>query len=210
MRLVALISGGGRTLLNLQDRIESGELPCRVEVVVSSRSDAPGVSRARSRGLRVEVVDHRVLGESAAHAALDAVLAGAGADLVCCCGWLRWLRLRPSDRGRVVNIHPSLLPRFGGRGMYGDRVHGAVLSSGASYTGCTVHFVDEAYDHGPVILQRACRVEPGDDVSSLSARVFGLECAAYPAALCALASGRVRLEGDRAVWSGSSAGGVDQ
>ena len=188
LRIAVLLSGGGRTLMNLVDRIDDAKLNARIDTVISSRADAPGVERARARGFDVQVAQD---GE------VSSLLDPDRHDLVCLCGWLRHLHLEPWMHGRVMNIHPSLLPAFGGRGMYGDRVHAAVLQSGIPNTGCTVHFVDEEYDHGPVVIQRACMVEPGDTVESLAARVFTIECDVYPEAITLFAEGRLRLDGDR-------------
>lgn len=187
-RLAGLISGGGRTLLNLADAIDRGDLDAEIAVAISSRPDAPGVARLRARGITVACPPRDD------HEAISRILREADVDLVCLCGYLRWLRIDPWMRGRVINIHPSLLPRHGGHGMYGDRVHAAVLAAGDAESGCTVHVVDEQYDHGPTILQRRCPVEPGDDVASLAARVFAEECLAYPEAIALVASGAVRVE----------------
>lgn len=196
-RLAGLISGGGRTLVNLHEAIERGELAAEIAVVIASRPTLVGVERARALGLEVVSCPDR-----ADHDAVESALRAADVDLVCLCGYLRWLRIAPWMRGRVLNIHPSLLPRHGGQGMFGDRVHAAVLAAGEGETGCTVHFVDEEYDHGPTILQRRCVVQPGDDVRALADRVFAEECLAYPAAIGAVAEGRVQLEEGRAIWSG--------
>lgn len=187
LRLVGMLSGGGRTLLNLLDAIDSGRLSATVDLAIASRPSAPGIERVRARGVRVEIVPVRdprdAAAEAAAHDAVDRLLDGAAPDLVCLCGWLRWVRVAPHRRHRMVNIHPSLLPDFGGPGMHGDRVHAAVLAAGRRHSGCTVHLVDEHYDQGPVLLRRACPVLPDDTVTSLAARVFRQECLAYPEAL---------------------------
>lgn len=193
LRIAAMLSGGGRTLLNLLDEIDAGRLAAEVVTVISSRSTAAGVERARDRGLDVHVVAERD------DDAVSALLARAEPDLVCLCGYLRLLRIDPWMVGRVVNIHPSLLPAHGGRGMYGDRVHAAVLEAGDAETGCTVHFVDEEYDHGPTVLQRRCPVEDGDDVDRLAGRVFAEECIAYPEAIRRIADGRVRFKDGRII-----------
>lgn len=189
-RLGVLISGGGRTALNLLDRIEDGSLPATIAVAVSSRADAPGEARLRARGVRVEVVPRSDAagegGMALLHDRTDRILLDAGVDLVCCCGWLRHLRVRGplvDWTGRCLNIHPSLLPKFGGKGMHGDRVHAAVIAAGEQESGCTVHEVDELYDHGPILLQRRVPVLPGDDSAVLAARVFAEECVAYPEAI---------------------------
>ena len=188
IRIAALLSGGGRTLMNLIDRIDDVRLPARIDTVISSRADAPGVERARARGFNVHIAED---GD------VSSLLDPDRHDLVCLCGWLQHLRIEPWMRGRVMNIHPSLLPAFGGRGMYGQRVHAAVIDAGVPNSGCTVHFVDEEFDHGPVILQRACAVEPFDTPETLATRVFALECDAYPEAITLFSQSRLRLSGDR-------------
>jgi formyltetrahydrofolate-dependent phosphoribosylglycinamide formyltransferase len=195
LRLGCLISGGGRTLMNLCERIDGGMLDGEVAIVIASRSDVPGVERARQRGLPVRVAGRRDFpSEQAMHDAITRWLLGAHVDLVCLCGYLRWLRIDPPLAGRVINIHPALLPAFGGQSMHGEHVHAAVLASGARESGCTVHFVDEQYDHGPIILQRRCPVLRGDTIESLAARVFEQEQLAYPEAISLFAEGRLKVE----------------
>lgn len=189
LRLAVLISGGGRTLLNIADRITAGALAASIELVISSRREAPGVERAAARGLDVRVVERGdYAGEQAMHDAIDRLLEERPIDLVCMAGYLRWMRVGKSWERRVINIHPALLPEFGGPGMYGLRVHRAVLAAGRTVSGCTVHYVDGIYDHGPIILQRTCPVLPGDDPHTLAARVFLEECIAYPEAIALLAA----------------------
>ncbi len=198
LRLAALISGGGRTLLNLADRIDAGEVHATIELVVAHRTDIPGVHRACERGLPVRIIAPEAHDtESSLQDAITARLLELEIDLVCLCGYLRWLRVDPPFAGRVINIHPALLPEFGGKGMYGHHVHRAVLDSGRTQSGCTVHVVDEHYDHGPTILQRTCPVLPSDTVKTLAARVFEQECIAYPQAIELFAQDRVRVEGER-------------
>lgn len=195
LRIAGLISGGGRTLLNLHDAIGRGELDAEIAVVIASRPDIAGVERIRARDVPV------VCPARDDHDAISAVLQDAAVDLICLCGYLRWLRIDSWMRGRVINIHPSLLPAHGGHGMFGNRVHTAVLAAGDAESGCTVHFVDEEYDHGPTILQRRCPVEPGDEVRTLAARVFAEERIAFPEVIRAIAGGRVRMDQGQAVWS---------
>jgi phosphoribosylglycinamide formyltransferase-1 len=121
----------------------------------------------------------------------------AGADLVVLAGWLSLLILPDRYRGRVLNIHPSLLPSFGGKGMYGHKVHQAVIDYGCKVSGCTVHFVDDTYDTGPIVLQRACAVLAADTADALAARVFEEEKVAYPEAIRLIQQGRVRIDGRR-------------
>lgn len=177
VRVAALISGGGRTLMNLADEAAHGQLPIDIALVIAS-SPCPGVERARERGLRVVVEPGEI-----APGRLEALLREARAEWALLCGYLKLVRIPPAFAGRVVNIHPALLPKFGGPGMYGERVHRAVLAAGEGESGCTVHLCDEEYDRGEILLQMRCRVEPGDTPESLAARVFELEKRAYPEAL---------------------------
>lgn len=193
LKLAVLMSGGGRTLLNLQDHIEAGTLEAAVQVAVSSRGDVAGVTRSRERGLPVTVIERRKLTtEAFQQQVTDAV---AGADLVCMAGFLSLWRIPEGLYGRVINIHPALLPEFGGRGMYGHHVHEAVLAAGRKESGCTVHVCDNEYDHGPIILQRKVPVLPGDTPDELAARVFEQECIAYPRAVQLYCEDRIRIEG---------------
>lgn len=182
-RLAVLISGGGRTLLNLQDHIDAGTLPARIELVIASR-DCPGVARALDRGLDAFVIPGEIPAPQLAQ-----ILTSRGIELVVLAGYLRRVAVPPGFEGRIINIHPALLPDFGGPGMHGDRVHQAVLDARRAETGCTVHVCTEEYDRGPILLQRRCPVLPGDDVHTLAARVFELEQEAYPAALRTLIAG---------------------
>ncbi|NCF40214.1 MAG: phosphoribosylglycinamide formyltransferase [Planctomycetia bacterium] len=193
LRLGCLISGGGRTVLNLQTAIERDAIPAEITTVIAHREELAGVERCRAAGLAVEIVT------DGGPEAVDEVLHAARVDLVCLCGYLRHFAVEPRWKDRVVNIHPSLLPNHGGRGMYGDRVHAAVLAAGDVETGCTVHAVDEIYDHGAVILQRRCPVHPDDTTSTLAARVFEAECVAMPTAIRDLAEGRIRIERGRVI-----------
>jgi phosphoribosylglycinamide formyltransferase-1 len=196
LRLVALISGGGTTLQNLLDRSAAGQLAGTVVGVVSSRADAYGVERSRRAGVPVSVVERARPTE-----AVWAAVRTFTPDLVCLAGWLHLLPIPDEFRHRVLNIHPSLLPAFGGKGMYGRRVHEAVLAYGAKVSGCTVHFADDSYDTGPIVVQRCVPVGAGDDADALAARVFGAECEAYPEAVGLIAAGRVRVDGRRVVIS---------
>lgn len=198
--VAVLISGGGNTLRNLLQCIERGELPLDVRLVVSSSGLARGLEFARAAGLKTLVVEPREHAgvEPFSQAIFDACRA-AGAELVVMGGFLKLVRIPDDYAGRVVNIHPSLIPKFCGRGYYGSRVHEAVITAGETQSGCTVHFVDQQYDHGPVILQRRVSVREDDTPRTLAARVFEAECEAYPEALRMLAAGRVKLAGDRVV-----------
>jgi len=197
-RLAVLVSGGGTTLENFVERIADGRLDAEIAVVVASKSGAYALERCKRHGLSSRVVEWH----GAEHAAefdrgLTAAVEEAGADLVCLSGFLRLWRFPDRWIGRVMNIHPGLLPEFGGRGMYGHHVHEKVLEVGAAESGCTVHVATLEYDQGPVILERRVPVESGDTPAKLAARVFEAECEAYPAAIQLFGSGRLRVESDR-------------
>ncbi|MBI4565082.1 MAG: phosphoribosylglycinamide formyltransferase [Planctomycetes bacterium] len=194
MNVAVLISGTGRTLQNFIDEIAAGRLDARIELVVASKPGLRGADVARRAGLPVEVIDRRAFNSDAAFG--DAVTRAVDArsvDLVLLAGFLHLWMFPDRYRGRVLNIHPALLPAFGGKGMYGRRVHEAVLKSGARESGCTVHFADHRYDGGHVILQRKVPVLPGDTPDSLAERVFEQEKIAYPEAVRRVASGAARL-----------------
>ncbi len=198
IRLAVLVSGSGTTRANLSAAVAAGTLSADVRLVLGSRPDLPGVARAAADGVPTAVVDRRSFDTPAAFS--DAVFAEidrTGVDLVCLAGWLCLLQIPPAWAGRVMNIHPALLPSFGGRGLYGRRVHRAVLDHGCKVSGCTVHLVDDAYDAGPIVLQRACPVLDADTPESLAARVFEQECVAYPEAIRLFAAGRLRVDGRR-------------
>ncbi len=176
-RLVLMISGGGRTALNIADEIDQGHLDAQIAMVIASRQCA-GVDRCRERGLEVMVEQGTIEPDW-----LGAVLEKAEADLVCLAGYLKLLPIPAGWAGRILNIHPALLPKFGGPGMFGDHVHRAVLEAGEQISGCTVHLCTDEFDRGPIVVQRTCPVLPDDTPETLAARVFEQECIAYPEAI---------------------------
>lgn len=182
-RLAILLSGGGRTMVNLAGAIARGELAASIDLVVASRPCA-GCDRARELG-----VECRVMPGTLDPAELGKLLTSRGISWIVLAGYLRMVRIPKGFEGRVVNIHPALLPKFGGAGMHGHHVHEAVLKAGERESGCTVHLCDDAYDTGPIVLQRRCPVLPGDTPDTLAARVFEQECLAYPEALSRLIGG---------------------
>lgn len=179
-RLAVLLSGSGRTLENLLDRIAAGSLAATVAVVVSSRPDVRGVDIARRAGIPVAVLPREGRATVKWSEAIFAVCREASPDLVVMAGFLHLLAIPVDFAGRVINIHPSLLPAFGGKGFHGEHVHRAVLERGCTVSGCTVHLVDDQYDHGRILLQATVPVLPDDTVASLAARVFAAECDALP------------------------------
>ncbi len=202
LKIAGLISGGGRTLINILDQIDAGKLNATVELVIASRGEIAGIKRAQERNLEVNIIRRRDYeSEDQLHDAITELLSAKQIDLVCLCGYLRWLRVDEQFRGRVINIHPALLPDFGGQGMHGMNVHRAVLQAKRRVSGCSVHFVDEHYDQGPVILQKACPVLGNDTEEALAARVFEQECLAYPEAIRLYAAGQLSIEDQRVVIS---------
>ena len=199
IRLAVLISGGGTTLQNFIDRIADGRMRAEIALVISANPKAFGVERARKAGLQTEVIRREDF-DSVENfsAAIFGCCREVEADLVTFGGFLKLLRIPPDFAGRVMNIHPALLPAFGGKGMYGQHVHEAVLESGARVSGCTVHFVDDHFDHGPIILQRTVPVLDDDTPETLAARVFEQECEAYPEAIRLFATGWIVIDGSRA------------
>jgi formyltetrahydrofolate-dependent phosphoribosylglycinamide formyltransferase len=181
LRLAVLISGGGTTLQNLIERIAAASLRAEIAVVVSSSARAAGLRHAQKAQIPAHVAQRKSFpGVAEFSTAIFDHCRDAKVDLVVMAGWLKLVEIPPDFNGRVVNIHPALVPLFCGKGMYGPRVHEAVLAAGMKLSGCTVHFVDNQYDHGPIIAQRAVPVLDSDTSTSLAARVFAAECELYP------------------------------
>jgi len=197
-KLGVLISGSGRSLENLFEHIERGELAAEVALVLSSNGAAFGLERARRRNVPAEICESKAFPTPQEYSeALFRRLDAAGVDLVVLAGFLKVVRVPERYSGKVINIHPSLLPAFGGRGMYGHHVHEAVLASGARISGCTVHYVTNEVDGGPIIEQRSVEVEDGDTADTLAARVFAEEMKALPHAIALHLGGTLRIEGKR-------------
>ena len=175
LRIGVLLSGSGTTLQNLIDRAQSGSLPIRVECVVSNRPGVRGLDRAVEHGIPAFV--------AATDDETFALLRQHRVELVCLAGYLRKLNIPPDFEQRILNIHPSLLPAFGGAGYYGDRVHRAVLAAGAAESGATVHWVDEEYDRGPILDTERVPVRADDTVEVLRDRVQAAERRLYPRVL---------------------------
>ena len=192
--IAVLISGGGTTLKNLIEKIQAGELPAGIRLVISSNPAAKGLEFAKAAGIPTLVVERNLFQSAQAFSeAIFQPCRDSGARIVVMGGFLKHVPIPPDFEHRVINIHPALLPAFGGKGMYGLKVHQAVLDAGMQTTGCTIHFVDDHYDHGPVILQRLIPVEPSDTAESLQQRVAAIEREAYPEAIRLLAAGRVAV-----------------
>ena len=203
MKLAVLISGSGRTLKNFIELAAAGELPIEIGLVISSSPKAGGLTFAEAAGIPTRIIERANFASGPAGDAPygDAIFAAcreAAVDLVAMAGFLKLAPVPPDFAGRVVNIHPALIPSFCGAGMYGHRVHQAVIDAGAKITGVTVHFVDNKYDCGPIIWQQPVPVFDDDTADTLAARVFEAEKEAYPHVLKLLAAGRIQLVGGRA------------
>ncbi|MFW6031807.1 MAG: phosphoribosylglycinamide formyltransferase [Phycisphaeraceae bacterium] len=194
IRLAVLLSGGGTTMQNLADEIAAGRLRAKISVVIASNDQAYGLKRAEKLKVPSFVVprtEYDTAEDFSDH--LFDLVRDAGADLVCLAGFLSLLAIPDDFVNRVINIHPSLLPAFGGKGMYGRRVHEAVIETGCKVSGCTVHFANQEYDRGPILIQRTCPVEEDDTPDTLAARVGEQEHIAYPEAIRLIAQRRVEI-----------------
>ena len=189
IKAVVLLSGSGRTLENFLAKISEGKMGVDITAVLSSRADVKGVDIARENGLPCGVFRRKDYDSIAAHnAAINAWLEPHAPKLIILAGYLCFYIQPDWFSGPVVNIHPALLPKYGGKGYYGDRVHEAVLAAGDTETGCTVHLVDGQYDHGRILGQKKVPVVSGDDVHTLATRVFAAECDLYPEVILKLAA----------------------
>ncbi|MCX5685782.1 MAG: phosphoribosylglycinamide formyltransferase [Planctomycetota bacterium] len=196
LRLGVLLSGGGRTLENVLEHIRAGDLAAEVAVVIASRPGIRGIEVGKAAGAPTHLVRPKEYPTVEAYSdAMVRLLDEARVDLVCLAGFLSFWIIPERYAGRVINIHPARLPAFGGPGLYGHHVHEAVLARGCKVSGCTVHYVSNEYDEGPIILQRPVPVYAADTPDDLAARVFEQECIAYPEAIRLIAEGRVRVEG---------------
>jgi phosphoribosylglycinamide formyltransferase-1 len=196
LRVVVLISGGGTTLRNLLTHVAVGALPIKIQLVISSNPKARGLHYADEAKIPTAVHVRRdyATDEDYSRAIFDACRA-ADCDYVLMAGFIKFVPIPEDFHLRVMNIHPALIPAFCGHQMYGRHVHEAVIEYGAKVSGCTVHFVDNQYDHGPIILQRVVPVNDDDTPATLADRVFEAECEAYPETLRLIAAGKIKVEG---------------
>ncbi len=198
VRLAVLISGGGTTLDNFMTRIHAGELSAEVSLVIASRPDCGGIEKAKRHGLPLEVIPRKEFRSVAQFSqSVFEACRQQHVDLVILGGFLSLLEIPNDFMLRVMNIHPSLIPAFCGQGFHGSRVHEAAYERGVKVSGCTVHFADNEYDHGPIILQRTVAIDHQDQPADITTKVFEQECEAYPEAIRLFAEGRLRMEGKR-------------
>jgi len=199
LRLGVLLSGSGRTLQNFIDLIAAGELDAQIAVVIADRPGIKGIQRAEDAGLKTVLIPRKGTPPDQFSRRITDALTDAEVDLVCLAGFLSLWQIPLKFEGHVMNIHPALLPKFGGKGFYGHHVHEAVLAAGEEVSGCSVHFCDNQYDHGPIILQREVPVLPDDTPDTLADRVFEQELIAYPEAIRLFAANRLCIEGQHVV-----------
>lgn len=196
LRIAVLISGAGSTLKNLIQWKARGELPVEIATVISTREDAGGLQYARDADIPTELALRSDSGDPQAYSKkIFDLCRKRSVGLVVMAGFVQHVLIPDDFNNRVVNIHPALIPAFCGKGFYGMRVHRAVIEYGAKLSGCTVHFVDNEYDHGPIIAQRSCAVFDMDTPESLCKRVGELECQLYPEAIAAIARDQITVEG---------------
>ncbi|MCR4291492.1 MAG: phosphoribosylglycinamide formyltransferase [Candidatus Kuenenia sp.] len=198
--IAVLISGNGKTLQNFIDCIKSGSLPAKIQIVISSNPDAKGLERAKINAIPTAVVSRSSYKDVDSFSeAITKKLEEYPVDLITLAGFMHLYKIPDTYSGRVMNVHPGLIPAFCGHGYYGHKVHEAVIGYGAKVSGCTVHFADNVYDNGPIIIQRTTPVFDDDTPDTLAERVFKEECTAYPEAIRMFAEGRLKREGRRII-----------
>lgn len=198
LRIAVLLSGSGTTLQNLIDKSRAGELPAEVVAVISSRKDAYGIVRAQDAGIPSFAVPSRKYDNWEEHSkAVTAILDRFSPDLIVTAGYMCLYVIPPQYEGKLINVHPALIPSFCGKGLYGHLVHEAVIEHGVRVTGCTVHFVNNQYDAGPIILQRIVPVRYDDTPDTVAERVMAEERIALPEAIRLCAEGRLAVDGGR-------------
>jgi formyltetrahydrofolate-dependent phosphoribosylglycinamide formyltransferase len=198
MKAAVLLSGSGTTLENFLQLIEKGELDLEIACVISSRKDAYGLVRAQKRGVPTFVFPRKKYSDIPSYTeAVFGPVREHGAELVLLAGFMVQINVPEDFRNRIMNVHPALIPAFCGPGLYGHFVHEAVIESGVRVTGCTVHFVDDEYDHGPIIMQVPVRVEFDDTPDTLAERVQAAERRIYPEAVRAFIEDRLEVVGSR-------------
>jgi phosphoribosylglycinamide formyltransferase 1 len=201
-RLAVLISGGGTTLMNLLEKNRAGQLNAEFPIVIASKEECRGVERARNAGLKCEPVARSEFDSVETFSdRIFELCREAQVDLVILGGFLSLVQIPNDFENRVINIHPSLIPAFCGKGFHGHHVHEAVLERGAKISGCTVHFANNEYDAGPIILQKVVPVMDHDTPDTLQKRVFEAECEAFPEAIRMFAAGRLTVNGTRVASS---------
>jgi phosphoribosylglycinamide formyltransferase-1 len=197
-RIGILLSGGGRTMVNIAQQITAGDINGEIVTVVSSRSDVAGIGRSKDLGIMPMVISRKAFDSTVAFSqAIFVQMRDQNVSLVLMCGWLCLCEIPEDFTHKVLNIHPSLLPKYGGKGMYGHHVHEAVIANGETESGTTVHFVNNNYDDGPVIIQRRCAIAQDDTPETLAAKVFTEESIAYPQAINYVIEERILVDNNQ-------------
>ena len=201
MNIAVFASGRGSNFQSILNAIDAGILPAQVVVLISNKSDAGAMEIARAQNIPTQHLSQKMFSseEALAKAMLD-VLKKKQTEFIVLAGYLKKIpaQVIREYRNRIINIHPALLPLFGGDGMYGHRVHESVLASGKKVSGATVHLVDEEYDRGPIVMQKTVDIVPDETPDSLAAKVLKIEHEIFPLALKAFAEGRIKVEGRKA------------
>ncbi|MDI6916719.1 MAG: phosphoribosylglycinamide formyltransferase [Thermoplasmatales archaeon] len=199
IKLAVLASGGGTDLQSIIDASESHEIDARIVVVISDRKNAFALERARKHSIDAYFVSTENKNREEHEKEISEIIDNYNADLIVLAGYLRMFTpyFISKYRNKIINIHPALVPFFGGKGMYGEKVHKAVLDSGMKISGCSVHFVDESIDGGPIIIQKAVRIKEDDTVETLASRVLEQEHKILPKAVQLFAEKRLRIEGKK-------------
>ncbi len=191
LKIAVLLSGSGRTLDNFHNKIKTGKLNCEIVAVGSSSKKALGVKKAENYGypvLAVEEKNHKILSDK-----LNSFILQFNPDLICLAGYMKLYSIPKGFEGKVLNIHPALIPAFCGKGFYGMHVHKAVIKAGVKVTGCTVHIVSDKYDEGPILLQKCVPVFENDTENTVADRVFETECELYPKAINLFANNKIEI-----------------
>lgn len=196
LNLAILISGGGTTLQNIIDKTDDGSLNARIRVVICNSPNAYGIKRAEQNSIPTAIVQRKNYNQPGTFSnAIIKEIEKHPVDLIILAGFLHLFKIPDTYAGKVMNIHPGLIPSFCGKGFYGHHVHEAAIESGVKISGCTVHFVDNEYDRGPIIIQRTVHVNADDSPNTLAKKVFREECIAYPDAIRLFAEGRLIIDG---------------
>jgi phosphoribosylglycinamide formyltransferase 1 len=201
MNIVVFASGRGSNFIAILDAVKSGFIPARISLLISNNSDAGAMVTAQKNGIPTRHLSLKMFQSQKEYSeAMLKILSDYKTDLIALAGYMKKIpaEVIRNYKNRIVNIHPALLPSFGGKGMYGHFVHEAVISSGAGKTGASVHFVDEEYDRGPVILQKSIDVSAGDTPDSIAEKVLKIEHEIYPLTIKAFAEGKIKIEGQKA------------
>jgi len=202
LKIAVLISGSGSNLQAIIDNIESGYLSCSIEAVISDKKDVYGIERAKSKNIKTYILDKKQLGAGISGEILRIV--GGKVDLIVLAGFLSILQgeLLSVFKNKIINIHPSLIPSFCGGGMYGLKVHEKAIEYGVKVSGCSVHFVDEGTDSGPIIIQKVVEVYSTDEAKDLQLRVLAQEHIALPEAIKLISEKAIKIEGRKVLAIG--------